>query len=605
MPFSQRIIWSFSFVLFCLLSSGQTKNDSTEYRRFMDSSKYYQYLKPKEAIRWAEKASYQAGQAGLELSRGHAEFQICRMYTNQGETKTAKVHALEALKIYQDNNFEKGLQKVLLNLGHMHVKEGDYEQAEKYYFDALKIADKIKDTLSEGYIYQGIGNRFYYDKNLEEASKYMLLAEEKLLSLNKKEVLGGLYVNLGNIKQNQDKLSEANDYYTKGYEIFKSQNDLIRQAIVAYNLGDIQLKRNRDREALNWYRIVLDIGTSANSIEDIKFGYLGLSKAYENMGQYLLAFDHLQSYHKIKDSLNELNQQRKVDELEAKYLSEKQDKEAAEKNERIMKDLLDKEAKLKSKSEELNQQNETNRLLWIIGSIIFILLIITYIANQRFKRVNQTIREQNTLIDKSLKEKEILLKEIHHRVKNNLQMISSLLNLQINSLESEEAKYALEDSIGRVRAIASVHTKLYNNAHLAFINIRDYLSDLVSQQFPFDKKGRKIEYALDVADQEINLDTAVPLGLILSELISNSLKHAFDKTESPKILITLHKEKNRLCRLSFKDNGMGLEDDFNRDQLNSLGFEIIYTLSEQLEGEFKHINSREGAHFTLDFKDPH
>jgi two-component sensor histidine kinase len=571
----------------------------------MDSSRALQYQNPKEAIRWAEKASYLAGQTGLKLSRGHAEFQISRIYTSQGQTKTAKEHALLALKIYEETSFDQGLQKVLLNLGHMHIKDGSYKQGEKYYRDALVIADKLQDTLSQGYIYQGLGNRFYFEDSLKEAAKYMLLSEEKLLSLNKKSLLGGLYVNLGNIQQNLDQLGNAKEYYEKAYDIFKENKDMIKQAIVAYNLGDIELKRNQDRKALFWYQKVLDIGKKASSVEDIKYGYLGLSKAYENMGSYVSAYDCLEKYHHLKDSIDDLNQQRKVDELEAKYLQEKKDKETAEKNKQMMEELIEKEELIKAQDKRLDQEGETRKYLVFAGVVLLLLLIISYLANQRFKRRNQLIRDQNKLIDKNLKEKEILLKEIHHRVKNNLQMISSLLNLQIHSIESDEARFALEDSMGRVRAIASVHTKLYNNENLAFINIKEYLTDLVSQQFPTDRKGRKVNYHLDVADHDINLDTAVPLGLIISELISNSLKHAFEETEEPEISIELQHADGEKCRLSFKDNGSGLDKNFDKNQSNSLGFEIVYTLSEQLEGEFRIHEVNNGVHFTLDFNQQH
>lgn len=599
----------FIAILICFLTycqvRAQTSTDSTEYRRYMDSSRALQYQNPKEAIRWAEKASYLAGKSGLTLNRGHSEFQIARLYTAQGETKTAKEHALRALKIYEENDFDQGLQKVLLNLGHMHIKERNFVQGEQYYRDALIIAQKLDDTLSQGYIYQGLGNRFYFEDSLEEATKYMLLSEEKLLSLNKTSLLGGLYVNLGNIQQNLDQLGNAKDYYEKAYEIFLESNDMIKQAIVAYNLGDIELKRNHDQKALSWYQKVLDIGNETKSVEDIKYGYLGLSKAYENMGSYVSAFDCLEKYHHLKDSIDDLNQQRKVDELEAKYLREKKDKEVAEKNKQMMEDLLKKEELIKKKDQRLNKESKTRNYLISAGAILLLLLIITYLANQRFKRRNQLIKDQNKLIDKNLKEKEILLKEIHHRVKNNLQMISSLLNLQMHSIESDEARYALEDSMGRVRAIASVHTKLYNNENLAFINIREYLTDLVSQQFPTDKKGRNINYKLDVANHEISLDTAVPLGLIISELISNSLKHAFDDTDNPEITIILQHTDGDECRLSFRDNGSGLDEDFNKTESNSLGFEIVYTLSEQLDGKFTVNTVERGVHFTLDFHQQH
>lgn len=187
-------------------------------------------------------------------------------------------------------------------------------------------------------------------------------------------------------------------------------------------------------------------------------------------------------------------------------------------------------------------------------------------------------------ITASLKEKEVLLKEIHHRVKNNLQIISSLLNLQSNSLPDSRSREILQESRNRVTAMALIHEKLYEDKNLSKVSFKKYLEQLVNFLINVYKhESKKITVDFDIEDVSLSLDLSIALGLIINELISNSLKHAFDDNDKAVIEIRLVTENKLLC-LEIKDNGKGMPEDFNLNKTESLGLQLVISLVEQHDG---------------------
>lgn len=189
---------------------------------------------------------------------------------------------------------------------------------------------------------------------------------------------------------------------------------------------------------------------------------------------------------------------------------------------------------------------------------------------------------------KSIEEKSILLKEIHHRVKNNLQLISSLLNLQSHHLNDQVYIEMFDENKNRIKAIALVHEKLYQSSDVEHVNLKEYLQsiiDLLSDSIGMD---HIIEMDISsVVNNRIPIDTALPCGLIFSELISNAIKYAFPanfETEHQQILIQIE-ESDQHYQIAVKDNGIGLPDNFSIEQTDSLGFEIVSSLVEQLNGK--------------------
>jgi two-component sensor histidine kinase len=209
-------------------------------------------------------------------------------------------------------------------------------------------------------------------------------------------------------------------------------------------------------------------------------------------------------------------------------------------------------------------------------------------------------------LSRSLEEKEILLKEIHHRVKNNLQVISSLLYLQSRNIQDEAIKSIFGESQMRVRSLALVHEKLYQSSDFSRIDLSDYIKNLLSHiRSSYKTTSEFIEIILELDQVYLSVDKAVPLGLILNELLSNAFKYAFpentkDNSDRKFILIKLETINENKLLLLVSDNGIGVPDDFDINKSNSLGLKIVTSLVTQIDGELK-IKHKNDTEFSLIF----
>ena len=220
------------------------------------------------------------------------------------------------------------------------------------------------------------------------------------------------------------------------------------------------------------------------------------------------------------------------------------------------------------------------------------------------------ITEQKTAFSKleaSLKEKELLLREIHHRVKNNMQVISSLLSLQTDQIRDSQYAEIFNDTKNRVKTMSLVHEKLYMSKDLASIDFRDYIKDLAESLFSaYKTTARNITFNIEVEDVSLNVDTAIPCGLLINELLSNSLKHAFPGGRKGKINISLEKtlaEDKTVYDLVVSDDGIGIPDGIDIRETSSLGLPLVNTLAErQLRGTLE-LDRTKGTKFHIRFRE--
>lgn len=212
-------------------------------------------------------------------------------------------------------------------------------------------------------------------------------------------------------------------------------------------------------------------------------------------------------------------------------------------------------------------------------------------------------KEAEKEIIESLKEKEILLKEIHHRVKNNLQVISSILNLQTSFVSDKQTLEILQESRNRIRSMAIIHENLYRTTNFSSIDFAGYLTNLVlNLSSLYNNDASKIDIICDLQQVDISLDQAVPSGLIMNELITNSLKYAFtnNDSEDSKLVISM-KEEEGIIYLRVKDNGVGLPEDFEIGKTDTLGLQLVVTLAEQLDASLEYKNE-DGTDFLISFE---
>lgn len=207
-------------------------------------------------------------------------------------------------------------------------------------------------------------------------------------------------------------------------------------------------------------------------------------------------------------------------------------------------------------------------------------------------------------IRNALREKEALLKEIHHRVKNNMQIISSLLHLQAQFVPDKLLAEALIESQNRVKSMALVHEQLYQTDTFYQVNIAEYIRQLSARllgSLGRIQQGISFEFENDEQPVYVNLDTAIPLGLIVNELVTNALKYAFSGKETGRIIISIHRINDTRYELGVRDDGIGIPETIDITNAETLGLQIVQTLSDQLNGAFSRAESTSGSHFVVVF----
>jgi PAS domain S-box-containing protein len=212
-------------------------------------------------------------------------------------------------------------------------------------------------------------------------------------------------------------------------------------------------------------------------------------------------------------------------------------------------------------------------------------------------------RRAEEALRSSLREKEVLLKEIHHRVKNNLQVISSLLSLQSEYLKDEAMIKIFKESQNRVKSMALIHEKLYQSANLAEIDFSDYLRELTTQLFrSYGIGAHGVSLNVHASQVLLAVDRAIPCGIIVNELVTNALKYAFPNGQGGRIDIDLHPVSDEQIRLAVRDNGVGFPADVDFETSDSLGLTLVRMLADQVQGEVVLQASERGAEFIMTFR---
>ncbi|AOW17463.1 hypothetical protein LPB03_08290 [Polaribacter vadi] len=261
------------------------------------------------------------------------------------------------------------------------------------------------------------------------------------------------------------------------------------------------------------------------------------------------------------------------------------------------------EQAVKAKEKEVEYEKEKNKLYAIIAFLAIIFLVISLFVILKIKKQSKELSEKNIIINNALNEKELLIKEVHHRVKNNFQVITSLLEFQSEEIEDEKAIKLFNDGKNRVKSMALIHQKLYKNQG-DFIDFKDYIISLLNEISFVHQSEKEVVKVIKVENIFFDVETAIPLGLIINEIITNTCKYAFknSKNEINKISIEIEKQKDASYKLIIEDNGVGIPKDFNIETSKSIGLKLVKRLIKQLHGSFVLIRNP-GTRFELTFKD--
>lgn len=525
------------------------------------------------------------------------------MYNYSGLYDKANTYNFKSLKLSEKIG-DKSVGYTHLNIGLNYSKEGNFEKSLEHHFKALAIFQESGEKRYIALCLKNIGDD-YSDHNLDSAVQYFNKAYLIYLELKDLESISRYFMVIGNINMEQNNTTDATVNYQKAIDIFPEDGSRKLLFAIYSNIIDLNLymidstnvnKPNLLNETINYAKkmnqIALELGSYIMEVESFEKLY----KTYNKIGDSEQAIKYAIQYIIAKDSLFSEQKQKTVAELQTKYETEKKELEIQ---------VLNSDNELVSARLTQNDLKRKKQVILIYVLIVGFILVIVFlfIINKFYlqtKKANSKLITQNTIISKQKEEKEVLLKEIHHRVKNNLQIISSLLNLQTKNIEDESMLSAIADGQNRVKAMALIHQKLYQNSNISRINFKDYTSQLLNQIAGLYPELKDVKREVVAHDIELDIDTAIPIGLILSELITNAYKYAFTNDKGS-IVITL-KQMEHDYILEVRDNGPGLPKDFDLSTATSIGLRLVRRLSQQLYGTSTY-EYKDGSRFIITFKD--
>lgn len=343
---------------------------------------------------------------------------------------------------------------------------------------------------------------------------------------------------------------------------------------------------------------------STKSTTPVQDAYLkNLKKAEENFvakGNYKDAYEVSLLLKQANDSLAKNETRQRLLEARLSYDSLQQ----AEKNKTYQKDILQKQSEIDS----------SRKIVYLVIAALALALLLAFAFYRNYRHTQNTNRiiaqqqleteEKKRMIEASLTEKETLLKEIHHRVKNNLQIISSLLNLQANRTDDEQLKRIMGEARNRISSMALIHQKIYQSGNLSSVDFQAYIEQMAqSIEANFNNEKKRITHHINTNGIVLDIDTSIPLGLIINELLTNSYKYAFANRDSGTITISLREKDTEDLELHVSDDGAGLPAGFDPSTLNSLGLKLVKGLASQLKGTIR-FESNKGTHAFIQFKKP-
>lgn len=252
-----------------------------------------------------------------------------------------------------------------------------------------------------------------------------------------------------------------------------------------------------------------------------------------------------------------------------------------------------------------NDIPDQSKDLFSLASILFAVYLLGWIFGKNLLATHHSLYTSKNEIEKRIDEKDTLLREVHHRVKNNLQTVSSLLNLQAKNTDNQQIKELIKGSQNRVLSMAMIHEMLYLKQNLSKIEFKLYvheLTDFLVQSL--NSKQKHIIIDLDIPDVHLSIDSTIPLGLLINEAVTNSLKYGFVESNQGSIKISLQKENEQnTYSLRISDNGIGFPDDLDLSNSKSLGLKLIHNLARQLHGSARRIKIVQGACYLITFRD--
>ncbi|MDX1908911.1 MAG: tetratricopeptide repeat protein, partial [Bacteroidia bacterium] len=493
------------------------------------------------------------------------------IYNYQGDYRQALHHYQRSIELFQGMDNQMGIAINLGNIAMIYYAQKEYDRALTYHQQSLGINETLENKRGIAATLNNIGDVYFDQKDLAQALNYYQRSVDIHQTLDDLGAVAQLQKNIGDVYRAQGAGPKALVIYLESLKIQESLKDQQGVADVATSIGEYYHETRDYAKARYYGEKALPLAREAGAVLEIQHVAHLLYQTYKSTGEDRKALPMLELYHQMRDSLNSEENQR------ATIRFEYQQQALADSLINVQENALSQQAY----DSQLRQQRLQLAFAGGVGALLAVLALILYRNNKRRQQTNLLLSAQNEQIETKSNQNELLLKEIHHRVKNNLQTISSLLHLQSAHIKDEDVKQAVAAGQHRVESMALIHQKLYQRDNLAAIEMKDYLSNLVQSLIDtFDADPERIQFTLDMPELELDVDTAVPLGLIVNELITNSLKYAFPDGRAGTITVSLQKTGDHLDLL-VADDGVGAA---NVKTGTAFGSQLISLLSAQLGG---------------------
>jgi two-component sensor histidine kinase len=528
----------------------------------------------------------------LEKSSLYSELAVAyniqvEIYRTQGDYKkaleTCSKMGVIAYQIVDSNRIGYCLSR----MGYIYYMQNDFKTAELYLLKSLELSEKTNSRNLRLFSLKALADMYSNQVNVAQCKLYAGLCLQAGIEMNNYTGEALAYSALSNLYYRIHNNDSALWYADKAYWVAKKNDDpinmlnaILNKIPLAYETGSYIKVVQLTKEGIE----LAEVTKTKEHLKDLyKYEYL----ANEQLGNNAEAFVAYKKFKIFEDSLSNADVSLGVhkSQLEMSY----QDKHLADTLLYIKKNQEARDAILLEK--------QRGWYLTFIGvlmvSVLSLVTFIIWLGSRKRKKLNDALTESNL-------DKERLLKEIHHRVKNSLQTVSSLLNLQKNKAGLQSFEELIDESQLKISNIASVHELLYQSASFRKIDLSDYVDKLLGLMYlTFTDKTKKIVLKKDIEHIEISLDKSVPLALIINEIITNSFKYAFEGRTSGTITITCKKEHETVT-LDIRDNGIGLLA--QPDSSSGLGFALIKGFVQQLKGTLNY-GTEHGSFFVISFPD--
>ncbi len=565
---------------------GEQLKDTTLYKMYINAGRVFANTPNYDSASvYFEKAFQYCVSNGIMHCKARALMMKSYVSRETSKLDESIEYNLEALSILLELKDSTGIARAYEEISCDLYRKGKADEAMDYALKSIGIAEKVNAEPQLIYSLSAAGNAALLIPDGKLAYDYYDKAIKLSIKLGYPEAnIALLYNDRGNALKYQGRFEDAILDYKKVIASTGKSRMGMAEAMAEANLGDVYMKMKDYPQALTYklksVKRQEEAGMKSNLIEN----YFHISKIYEEMGNYALSLEFHKKYSAIKDTIMSTEKDAKFSELLTKY------------------ETVEKDSRLAVQQAQISRQSIVQ---WTIIGVAVALSFILFLLYRNYlnkQKLNATLSKTNSLLGAKNSENELLLKEIHHRVKNNLQTISSLLNLQSANISDAGALEAVRESQSRVSSMALIHQKLYQGERLAAVEMKDYFNTMGESIFDsFGIKSQNVTFKVEMDHLELDVDTAIPVGLIVNELITNSLKYAFPDGREGLVQLSLNADEHQNIELRIKDNGIGIHSEEKSVKQSGFGTRLVQLLTIQLEGELEQ-STNDGITTIIRFK---